>query len=468
MSRPILKSIWFTIFISAVLSPIEGLAGDGGLSIETINNIRSSFKMDDHTRSMFNAITNNDINSLALNRDLLRNHNEVFSHKIKVKGITNQKSSGRCWLFAGLNIMRPTVIRKYKLSKFELSEPYLQFWDKMEKANNFLENMIEMRDRDPLERDMEILLRNPISDGGWWKYVVALIEKYGVVPIEIMPETASSEKTGMMNKLLSRKLRAGTVVIRKSDAEGKSLEELRAEKETILAEIYKMLAVNLGEPPTEFEWRFEDQDSVVSKTKTYTPKSFYDNYIDFDLSQYVNLFNDATKEYGKHYSMRLSRNIYDGDDIDYANIDIGVLKETALKSVLDDEPVWFACDVGKDQDNKHGIMAMGIYDYDSIYETNMDLSKAERALFRESAPNHAMVFVGVDVKDKKAVKWRVENSWGTKKGKDGYWTLYDSWFDNHVYNVIVHKKYVPKDILEIFKQDPVILPPWDPMYSIIH
>ncbi len=468
MSRPILKSIWFTIFISAVLSPIEGLAGDGGLSIETINNIRSSFKMDDHTRSMFNAITNNDINSLALNRDLLRNHNEVFSHKIKVKGITNQKSSGRCWLFAGLNIMRPTVIRKYKLSKFELSEPYLQFWDKMEKANNFLENMIEMRDRDPLERDMEILLRNPISDGGWWKYVVALIEKYGVVPIEIMPETASSEKTGMMNKLLSRKLRAGTVVIRKSDAEGKSLEELRAEKETILAEIYKMLAVNLGEPPTEFEWRFEDQDSVVSKTKTYTPKSFYDNYIDFDLSQYVNLFNDATKEYGKHYSMRLSRNIYDGDDIDYANVDIGVLKETALKSVLDDEPVWFACDVGKDQDNKHGIMAMGIYDYDSIYETNMDLSKAERALFRESAPNHAMVFVGVDVKDKKAVKWRVENSWGTKKGKDGYWTLYDSWFDNHVYNVIVHKKYVPKDILEIFKQDPVILPPWDPMYSIIH
>jgi bleomycin hydrolase len=162
----------------------------------------------------------------------------------------------------------------------------------------------------------------------------------------------------------------------------------------------------------------------------------------------------------------MSRNIFDDEDINYANVEIGLLKKMAMESVLDDEPVWFACDVGKDQSRDHGIMAMDIYDYGSIYNIDMALSKSERALFRESSPNHAMVFVGIDIKDNKPVKWRVENSWGKDKGSNGYWTLYDSWFDSHVYNVIVHKKYVPDEILKIYEQDPVVLPPWDPMYSL--
>jgi len=423
--------------------------------------------MDVQTRAMYNAITNNDLNELALNRDLIRQQDDMFSHKIKVKGITNQKSSGRCWLFAGLNIMRPKVIEKHKLNKFEFSEPYLQFWDKMEKANTFLENIIEMRDRDPLDREMEIILRKPIPDGGWWKYVVALIEKYGAVPLETMPETRSSEKTGDMNKILSKKLRLDAARLRDLSSEGKTLEELRAEKEKMLGEVYKILAMNLGEPPTEFEYRYEDKDSTVSSVKTYTPRSFFTDFVDVDLNQYVNVFSDPTKEYGKHYSMRLSRNMYDSDNIDYANTEIGALKEMAMKSVLDDEPVWFACDVGKDQSRDYGIMAMDIYDYGSVYDIDLGLSKSDRVTYRESAPNHAMVFVGIDMKDDKPVKWRVENSWGKDKGKDGYWVLYDSWFDNHVYNVIVNKKYVPEDILNIYKQDAIVLPPWDPMYAAI-
>jgi bleomycin hydrolase len=462
-------SIKGTIVIAAsalILSASPLIAGDGALTTGLIEQVRTSFEMDVHTKAMYNAITNNDIKSLALNRDILHNHNEVFSNKIKAKGVTNQKSTGRCWLFAGLNIMRPAVIEKYKLSKFEFSQNYLAFWDKMEKANCFLEQIIEFRDRDPLDREMEILLRSPFPDGGWWHYVVDLIEKYGVVPKETMPETRSSENTGMMNRLIGTKLRADAIELRDMNEQGKSVDELRTEKENMLAEVYKMLAMNLGEPPTEFPWRFEDRDSVVSEMKMFTPREFYEEFVGVDLNQYVNVFNDPTKEFGKFYQIRMSRNMYDRDDVSYANVEIGVLSDAAMKSVLDDEPVWFACDVGKDQNGEHGIMAMDIYDYQSIYNTEMSMTKAERALYRQSAPNHAMVFVGVDVKDDMPVKWLVENSWGKKKGSDGYWTLYDTWFDNHVYNVIVKKEFVSQEVLDIYKQDPIILPPWDPMYSL--
>ena len=451
----------------AMLTASYLFAGEGALTIENIDQIRSELKMDTHTKAMYNAITNANINDLALNRDLLQKHEEVFSHKIKAKGVTNQKSSGRCWLFAGLNIMRPAVIDKYKLTSFEFSQNYLAFWDKMEKANCFLEYIIEFRDRDPLDREMEILLRSPFGDGGWWKYVVELIEKYGVVPKEIMPETNSSGSTGMMNKIISRKLRADASKLRELYQTGKTLEELRAEKKKMLTEIYRMLVMNLGEPPTEFSYRFEDRDSVVSSEKTYTPIKFYKEFVGVNLNSYVNIFNDPTKEYGKHYILRMSRNIYDGHDINYANVEIDALKQVAMESVLDDEPVWFACDVGKDQSRDHGIMAMDIYDYSPVYNTDLSMTKTERVVYRESAPNHAMVFIGVDIKDDKPVKWLVENSWGAKKGSGGYWTLYNSWFDNHVYNVIVDKKYVPKEILKIYEQDPIILPPWDPMYSLI-
>jgi bleomycin hydrolase len=460
------------ITIWVVVSSLIGLAslaqaGKGGLSGDMIGEIRSSLDMDNHTRAMYNAITNNDINKLALNRDILKDHNEVFSHKIKAKGICNQKSSGRCWLFAGLNIMRPAVIEKYKLDSFEFSQNYLAFWDKMEKANCFLEQMIDLCDRDLLDRELEILLRSPFGDGGYWKYVVDLIEKYGVVPEEVMPETNSSSGTGMMNKLITRTLRADAVKLRKMHQNGVTLDELRSEKKEMLTQVYRMLVMNLGDPPTEFPWRFEDRDSVVSELDVYTPKQFYEKFVGVDLNEYVNIFNDPTKDYGNHYRLRQSRNIYDADDVDFANTSIDVLKETAMKSVLADEPVWFGCDVGEDQSQNHGIMAIGIFDYGAIYETDMTMSKAERSLFRESSPNHAMVFVGVDVKDDKPVKWLVENSWGSSKGSDGYWTLYDTWFDENVYNVIVKREFVPDNILSIYEQDPIILPPWDPMYEMV-
>jgi len=451
--------------VSLIVSCV--FAEAGALSEEAINKIRGSFEMDAHTRAMYNSITNNDISILAVNRDILREHNVLFSHKIKTKGVTNQKSSGWCWLFAGLNILRPIVIQKHKLKEFELSQSYLAFWDKLEKANCFLENIIEFRDRDILDREMEFLLRTPIPDGGYWENVVNLVEKYGAVPQEIMPETNSSSNTSLMNALIGRKLRADAVKLRQMSNEKKSVKRLRAEKAKMLGEVYKMLAMNLGEPPRKFEWRFEDANSVVSEVKSYTPKSFFEEVVGVDMREYVDVLNDPSKEYGKHYQIRLTRNIRDGDDAHFANVEVQALKDIAAKAVLDDEPVWFSCDVGKDQSKEHGIMAIGMFDYDSIYQTDMSMSKAERSLFRESVPNHAMVFVGVDMQGDKPAKWLVENSWGKDKGSEGLWTLYDTWFDKNVYSVIVKKKYVPEEVLKIFEAPAIELPPWDPAYSFV-
>jgi len=442
-------------------------AGKGALTTKVIDKINSSFEMDTHTRAMYNSVTNNDISSLALNREVLRRHNEIFSHKIETKGVTNQKKSGRCWLFAGLNILRPKVIENNNLESFEFSQNYLAFWDKLEKANCFLENIIKFAGRDMLDREMEFLLRKPIPDGGYWENVVNLVEKYGVVPREIMPETNSSGNTSLMNALISRKLRADAVKLRNMHEQEQSLKKLRAEKTKMLADVYKMLVLNLGRPPAEFQWRFEDANSVVSKIRTCSPEGFYEEFVNVDLSQYVDIFNDPSKEYGKHYSINLTRNIRDGDDAHFANVKMQILKDIAVKAVLDDEPIWFSCDVGKDQSNEYGIMAMGMFDYDSIYMTDMAMTKAQRSLFRESVPNHAMVFIGVDMQKDKPAKWLVENSWGDDKGSKGLWTLYDSWFDANVYSIIVKKKYVPKEILDIYEQPAIKLPPWDPAYSFV-
>ncbi|MBN1124936.1 MAG: C1 family peptidase [Sedimentisphaerales bacterium] len=459
-----MKSIPYSIIVFCFIGSVI-YAGPGGLSEEFLDKTQSSYRMDPHTRAMYNAITNNNITDLALNRELLREHNDLFSHKIKTKGITNQKSSGRCWLFAALNTLRPKVIKEHKFKEFELSQNHLAFWDKLEKANAFLERIIEMRDRDCLDREMEILLRNPVPDGGWWEGAVALIEKYGVVPKDIMPETNSSESTSAMNQLLSQKLRSSASRLRKFHQQGKEVAVLRNEKEKVLKDVYRMLAMNLGMPPQKFEWRYEDANSIVTDVRTFTPKEFYSEFVGLELGEYVNVFSDPSKEYGRYYRMRMTSNMYDKGDVHFANVSVKILKKIAYTCVLDDEPIWFACDMGKDQNSKLGIMAANLYDYDSIYRMDMRLSKAEMALYRHGVPNHAMVFVGVDIQDDKPVKWLVENSWGSDKGAKGYWTLYDDWFDKHVYCVIAKRSDIPEKVQKIYDQEPIVLPPWDPMFA---
>ena len=436
---------------------------DGVLSPEFNQSLRNSVTIDGATRALHNALTRNDARQLAVNRAILQSHNDLFNHKITTKGITDQKASGRCWMFAAFNTMRPAVIEKYKLDDFEFSLSYVSFWDKLEKANFFLETMIDFRNRPPTDREYDYFVRDPINDGGWWVFAVALIEKYGVMPKEAMPETFPSEHTDAMNKVLETKLRVDTIQLRRMAAEKKSVQEMREAKKKMLGEVYRILVLNYGQPPTEFTYRYADRDKKISAPKKYTPQTFYKEWVGVDLSQYVHLVNDPSQPYEKHYRMRRVRGMVGSPEVHYANVPIDVLKSVVAKSIIDNQAVLFSCDAGRDMDAESGIMQAGFYDFGSIYGVDLTLSKADRLRTHGGAPDHAMIFIGVDVQDGKPVKWLVENSWGPGRGKNGLMTMYDKWFDEHLYDVVVRKAYVPNEVLKIFQEEPVELPPWNPL-----
>jgi bleomycin hydrolase len=440
-------------------------AQKAALTDDVLKQLRGSFKMDAQTRALMNAVTNNELRELALNRELLNEYSDIFNYKIDVKGITNQKSSGRCWLFAGLNIMRPAVIKKYNLSEFEFSQNYLFFWDKLEKANLFLDAVIDLHDKPLDDRELQTLVKDPIPDGGWWSYVVSLIDKYGAVPKEIMPETNNSSSTGPMNRLLERLVRRDAVELRAMAAKGAKPAALQARKVEMLKDVYRLLVLHLGVPPQEFTWRYEDKDNKIGEAN-YTPVSFYRDVVGVDLGDYVSIFDHPAYPYNKYYRIKYCRNMSEIPDMDFVNIDAKAFKSYVLKMLLAGEPVWFAADVGADMYRKDGIMEPGIYDYKSLFGIDMDLTKAQMILTFDSSPNHAMVFVGADTLGGTPVKWRVENSWGADVGDKGYWTMYDGWFDRYVYSVIVNRKYLPDDVLALLKTTPEVLPAWDPMREL--
>ncbi|MGB5106540.1 MAG: C1 family peptidase, partial [Candidatus Zixiibacteriota bacterium] len=381
--------------------------------------------------------------------------------------ITNQEASGRCWMFAASNMLRPKIMDKLKLGTFKMSTNYLFFWDKLEKSNTFLEAMIELTSRPLDDRDVDLLLEDPCGDGGWWSYVVDLIGKYGVVPDQVMPETYATAHTGGLNAVLNRKLRKDASVLRDMFASGKSLADLRSVKNKMLSEIYSILALNFGQPPQKFTWRFESTDSTVAPPKEFTPKQFYSDMIGIKLEDQVVIFDHPGVEYFKYYEMNRSSNLADHNNLRFANLPIDSLKRYALATVLGNDPLYFACDVGKDNYGAKGILAAGIYDYNSVYGFDVNLTKRERILYRDSSPTHAMVFTGVDTLNGIATKWKVENSWGDKGGEKGYWTMYDDWFNEYVYCVIIDRKLLPKEVAAIFETKPTSLPSWDPMWGLI-
>lgn len=463
-TKSCLTALLFLMLWSAILAAETG----SGLTSDVIAVIRqkNEFISSDHV--IMNALTRNKISDLVVNKDFLARHNYLFSHTIETKGITDQKSSGRCWLFAGLNVLRPHVIKRYKLSNFEFSQPYLFFWDKMEKANFFLESIIETANKDVLDRDVALLLKNPISDGGFWSYVVDLIEKYGVVPLEAMPETYNTRNSWYMNDLIARMLRKNAVELRSMVVRGAAREDLQVMKIEALGMIYRMLVLNLGEPPAEFSWRYENVDGVVSEPQIYTPRKFYREVVGVDIGDFVALINHPGKEYDRLYQFDMTRNIYDKPDGVYANLPVDLLKVFALESVFDDCPVWFACDIVPDKEAESGILSTEVLDYSSLYDMDFSLEKGERILYQESYGNHAMVFTGVDVEKGKPLKWLVEDSHGADSGHDGHWVLYDDWFDEYVYSIIVNRKYLSKEVEDILKQEPIHLPPWEPMVLLLN
>ncbi len=459
----------------------EATSPSGELTQDFLAELRDNYEMTPGDRACHNAVTNNSVNALALNRDAVRGDDGHFSHRIKSSGITDQKQSGRCWMFAGLNVLRPQMIRDHGMVEFEFSTAYLQFWDKMEKSNIYLESVIELRGSDFLDRDWEQANKRITEDGGWWNNLVGLVEKYGVMPLSAMPETHSSTNTRLLNEILGRLLRARAVSIRKRHENGAGIEVLRSMKSDALREVYRFLVINLGEPPAEFEWRYkrrkepnksvEDairdlqtvEEESLTPAERHTPQSFYRKYVGVSLADFVCLYNDPHNPLDRHYCFDRSRNIVGKECMNFVNVDTTAMKEVSKKSILANEPLWFAVNMDFDQSVEHGLMEHRLFDYETLFGIDLTVSKADRTHFHAGASCHAMALTGVDLsEDGQPRKWLVENSHGDKSGAKGRWTLRDKWYDEHVYTIIAHKRHVPAEILKRFDEEPTVLPAWYP------
>ena len=434
----------------------------GALTPQLMQSVQDSFTLTPAMKAAQNALAENDIRALVSDHQKVITDDTLFTHVISSGKITNQQQTGRCWLFAGLNILRPAALKKYNMENFELSQAYNQFWDKMERANRSLELAIALRDEPPDSRKNWTLLQKPIEDGGDWNYVLYLVDKYGVVPKSVMPDTQSASHTDQMNDLLSTLMRKGIRDIREAASKGATVEQMRAEKTRILGQIYKVLVLCLGEPPKTFSWRYEDKDHKVSEPKTYTPQEFYHAFLGTNLHDYMRFVNYPGKPMNAVLRFAWNRDAADGPDMEAINVSMDQMKKMAMDSVLGDEAVWFCCNSSVQRNTDTGLWDEGVQNFGDLFGLDFTFSKGDALAYMDRAPNHCMVFVGVNITGGKPDKWKVENSWGEKRGRDGYWTITDSWFDANVYEMLVNKKYVPAELQKLAGQEPVILPPWDP------
>ena len=439
------------------------------ITLPNIRKFNKSFNSSTSNQLARNALIQNDINKVAVHWENFSKINHIFSNTIsKQLPVTNQKSSGRCWGFAGLNLLRLEIVKNYNLSNFEFSQNYFMFWDKLEKANYFLENILKTLDQNYDSRLMMHLLQAPVQDGGQWDMFVNLIEKYGLVPKSVMPETNHSSKSSMMNYFLTHKLRECAFILRKSKKPRTTIKQLRSKKEEMMSVIYSLLCMFLGNPPIKFDWSIKDKNNKFTRFNNIDPLDFYRKFTKVKLKNKVCLINApmSNKKMNELYTIDFLGNVVGGNIIKYANVEINELKKAAIKSIKNNEAVWFGCDVGKMFNRELGIMDMDLYDYEKLFDTKFKMNKASRLEYGDSAMTHAMLFTGVDLKRNTPRKWRVENSWGDKNGDKGYYLMSDSWFDEYNYEVVVDKKYLSNKTLEIFNREPHNLEPWDPMGAL--
>lgn len=434
-----------------------------------LNKFKENYNSSDKNLVAENAVINNGILKSAKTMKSTVENTHEYSVEINTGEITNQKMSGRCWMFAALNIMRLEIMDKLNLETFELSQSYPFFFDKLEKSNHFLENIIETISLPLDSREVAFLLSDPLGDGGQWDMFSSLIDKYGVVPKTSQPESFSSSQSRYMVNLLTKKLREFAVVLREKAETTKDISALRLLKDDMLNTIYRMLSISLGEPPKTITLEVKDKDDKFIRIKDITPQEFYKRYVDMDMNEYVSLINAPTKDkpYYNTYTVKFLGNVQGGYPVKYLNLPIEDLKEIAIKQMKDDKAVWFGCDVGQSSDRDSGIMALDIFDLENLFSTTFPMTKAQRLDYGESLMTHAMVLSGVNLDEEgKPNKWRVENSWGDKPGKKGYYVMSDSWFDEYTYQVVVNKKYLSAEQLEMLAKEPIVLKPWDPMGSL--
>lgn len=436
-------------------------AQQGGITQDMLNQIKSSYKHTPADKAIYNAMAETSIAVLAKNHENLANFDTNFTNKVVSHGITDQQQSGRCWLFTGLNVLRAQMMAKYGLDEMEFSQNYCFFYDQLEKANLFLQGIIDTREKPMDDKMVEWLFRNPISDGGQFTGISDVIGKYGVVPSSVMPETYSSENTSQIARLVGLKLREFGLQLRDEAAKGVKVSALEAKKTEMLSTIYRMLALAFGEPVERFTW------TMNGETKEYTPQSFYQEYLGNDLTNnYVMLMNDPSREYYKCYEIDFDRHVYDGKNWTYVNLPVEDIKAMAIESIKDSTMMYFSCDVAKFLDSKRGTLDLKNFDYESLMGTTFGMNKKQRVQTFASGSSHAMTLMAVDLdKDGKPKKWMVENSWGAEAGYKGHLIMTDEWFDEYMFRLVVEKKYVPEKVLNILKQKPIRLPAWDPMFA---
>lgn len=438
------------------------------ITTEFCETMRQNYEQNAKNKLAELTATRNGIVESAENSQAKRTHPFVFSTEVPALKVPQQYHSGRCWLFAIVNLLNQRLSQSLGTEAFELSPNYLYFYDKLEKANFFYQNMIQTADLELTSRELDFLLSKPQEDGGQWDMLVSLIEKYGMVPLTAMPETENSRSSADLNKYLNAKLRIDGKQIRQLVAAGSSPEELDEVIATMLEEVYRLLGISIGLPPKEFDLAYRDTTGTYQLHKGLTPKEFAQRFLTLDLKDYVPVINgvDHGKVFDQAYTVAMMGNVVEGQKIKYLNVDMATLKDLTIRQLEGQEAVWFGSDVGQLTDRKLGVMATDIYDVDNLFGIDFSSNKKDRLEYRQSRLTHAMVITGVDIREGHPAVWKVQNSWGTDIGYDGFFLMTDAWMDEYVYQVVIHRQYLPQDLLDKYQAAPIVLDPWDPMGSL--
>ncbi|MBQ0112786.1 MAG: C1 family peptidase [Bacteroidales bacterium] len=457
-----MKKIIISLFAIALSFSAFAQNGNGGLTTDQLNKIKAGYEKLGANKALSKITANNDIKKLATNPNIKANRDVHFSNVVPNKGISDQKQSGRCWMFSGFNVLRNEMIQKYNLGAFELSQNYLFFYDQLEKSNMFLTLVLKHKSEPLTSQHNDWLFKNVLSDGGTFCGVIDLVTKYGVVPSTVQPETFNSNNTSRIDNLITLKLKEDALELRGIKAEAKA----ESRKIEMLSEIYRMLVMAYGEPTTEFTYTLKDASGKVISTEKYTPKSFYEKHIGKDLvNSYVMLMNDPSRPFYKLYEVENDRHTMDGHNWKYINLPADDIKQMAIASIKDSTLMYFSCDVGKCYDSETGTLDLNNFDYETIFDVKFGMDKKQRIQTFASGSTHAMTLKGVDLDENgKAIKWLIENSWGPSAGYEGNLIMTDEWFDEYMFRLVVDKKYVPENILKILDSKAEMLPPWDPLF----